>query len=398
MQSLWRDADADAFAADPVGLRVYTSRLLGREPSLVLHGGGNTSVKAKGPDVLGHEEELLYVKGSGWDLATIERAGFSPVRIRVLHEVAALSAITDSELVRVQRSAMTDPGAPDPSVEAVLHAIIPAAYVDHTHADAVVALTNTPNGEELAREVFGERVLIVPYVMPGFALARTVFELSRGIDWQRYDGMILLHHGVFTWGDTARASYEAMIRLITVAEELLASRGAFAVARGSSVEDLPSLARLRRAASAAAGRPMFAQSNTSHEAAGFAALANVRELAGRGPLTPDHVIRTKNTPVVIGADPEADVHAYVEAYRQYFERCATRSKQMLDPAPRWAVWPGFGTVAFGTTMSQAAIVSDIAEHTVAAIQWAESIGGWRALPERDLFGVEYWELEQAKLA
>jgi rhamnose utilization protein RhaD (predicted bifunctional aldolase and dehydrogenase)/NAD(P)-dependent dehydrogenase (short-subunit alcohol dehydrogenase family) len=400
MQSSWSDDDARQFGDDALGARVYTSRLLGRESSLVLHGGGNTSVKASGPDALGDVEELLYVKGSGWDLATIERAGFAPVRMSVLRRLAARDAITDAELVHVQRAALTDPRAPDPSVEALLHAIIPARFVDHTHADAVVALTNTPNGEANVRRAFGDRVLVVPYVMPGFALARAVRELSRGIDWTRFDGMILLSHGVFTWGDSARESYERMIQLVSAGEAFLACHDAMRVKRLDPGQplDLVALSRLRCAVSAAAGRAMLALANTSAEACGFAGMANVGDVGRRGPLTPDHVIRTKRIPVVVSDDPSRDVRVFADEYRAYFARCSNGSKTMLDPAPRWAVWPGRGTIAFGATRKDAAVVTDIVEHTVAAIQWAEALGGWRALLERDVFDVEYWELEQAKLA
>jgi rhamnose utilization protein RhaD (predicted bifunctional aldolase and dehydrogenase)/NAD(P)-dependent dehydrogenase (short-subunit alcohol dehydrogenase family) len=399
MKSLWNDSDATRFGGDPLGLRVYTSRLIGQDPSLVLYGGGNTSVKASGRDLLGHEHDLLYVKGSGWDLATIERAGFAPVRISVLHEVAHAPSISDSDLVRVQRSALVDPGAPDPSVEAVLHAIIPAKYVDHTHADVVVALTNTPNGEADVRSVFGERMLVVPYVMPGFALAKAVHEMSQGIDWSRFDGMILMHHGVFTWGETARDSYESMIGLVSRAEEFLHGRGAFAaVARTPSRgEDLATLSKIRHAVSDIAGRPMVAVMNSSAEAAGFAGLPDVASIATRGPLTPDHVIRTKSVPVVIANDAVGDVRSFVIGYRDYFARCSDGTQRRLDSAPRWAVWPGHGVLAFGGTRPQAEIVADITSHTIAAIQWAEALGGWRALHERDVFAVEYWELEQAKL-
>ncbi|HTG84334.1 MAG TPA: class II aldolase/adducin family protein, partial [Gemmatimonadales bacterium] len=227
MKSLWNDKEASGSEGDPLRLRVYTSRLLGQEPSLVLHGGGNTSVKTTATTLFGDREELLYIKGSGWDLATIESAGFAPVRLQVLTRMAELPRLTDTEMVRAQRAAMTDPGAPTPSVEAILHAIIPFTFVDHTHADAVVAISNTPGGEARIREVYQDRVLVVPYVMPGFVLARKVFELSRGLDWSRYEGMVLLHHGIFSWGNDARSSYERMIELVTTAEDYLQKKKAW---------------------------------------------------------------------------------------------------------------------------------------------------------------------------
>jgi rhamnose utilization protein RhaD (predicted bifunctional aldolase and dehydrogenase)/NAD(P)-dependent dehydrogenase (short-subunit alcohol dehydrogenase family) len=401
MQSLWNDAEAASLGSDPVKLRVYTSRLLGREPSLVLHGGGNTSVKATAPNLFGETEEILYIKGSGWDLATIGAAGFAPVRLAVLRRLAELPRLSDSAMVRALRAALTDPAAPTPSVEAILHAIIPAAFVDHTHADAVVALSNTPDGEASIRRLYGDRVLVVPYVMPGFVLARAVFERTRELDWRGLEGMILLHHGVFTWGPDARTSYERMIALVTRAEEYLRQTGAWEAPRRTASACRPgdeiTLARLRRAVSLAAGQPMIASLDASPEAAGFAGRPDLGAIATRGPLTPDHVIRTKPLPALLTADPEPVVAAYVEAYRAYFARHARPEHVPLDPAPRWVLWPGRGSVSLGTGAAEAGIVADIARHTMRAIQWAEALGGWRALDPAHLFDVEYWELEQAKL-
>jgi rhamnose utilization protein RhaD (predicted bifunctional aldolase and dehydrogenase)/NAD(P)-dependent dehydrogenase (short-subunit alcohol dehydrogenase family) len=399
MQNRWAEEAAARHGADPLSMRVYSSRLLGCESSLVLHGGGNTSLKATAADPFGTTHDVLYVKGSGWDLATIGPQGFAPVRLDLLRRLAELPSLADSALMRAQRSALLDPGAPDPSIEAVLHAMIPFAYVDHTHADAVVAITNTPNGAEQAHAAFGPRLLLVPYVMPGFKLARAVGDLTRSIDWGRCDGLILIGHGIFTWGSSAKASYDAMIRLVTAAEEYLDARGAFRSVRRSEcgTEDLVTLARVRRDVSAAAGRPMVARLNRSAEACGFAGHEKVQSIAARGPVTPDHVIRTKRVPLILGDDPTGAVRSYGDAYGDYFRRHADGGLTMLDPAPRWAVWRDRGLIAFGLTVADANVVHDIVEHTAAVIQWAEALGGWCALSEPDLFAVEYWELEQAKL-
>jgi rhamnose utilization protein RhaD (predicted bifunctional aldolase and dehydrogenase)/NAD(P)-dependent dehydrogenase (short-subunit alcohol dehydrogenase family) len=409
MQSRWNDADA-ARCASPLELRVYTSRLLGLEPSLVLHGGGNTSVKAKAANLFGELEDLLYIKGTGWDLATIEAAGFAPVKLEVLRKLADLPSLSDSEMVRAQRAAMSDPGAPTPSVEAILHAIIPFSYVDHTHADAVVAVSNTADGERRIREIYGDAVLVVPYVMPGFVLARVVRELTLAADWEWLTGIVLLQHGIFSFGADARSSYEGMIALVSRAEEYLAKHGAFGnattdftdgtdeVAEGGMVREL---AALRRAVGRAKGGPVVARLDRSAGAVAFSARADVAAIAGRGPLTPDHVIRTKPVPLVAegegGGDWEDAVAGYGERYRQYFARHVTKGLSCLDPAPRWVVWRGQGFVTFGTSARDAGIVGDIARHTARAIGWAEALGGWQALPEPEVFGVEYWELEQAKL-
>ncbi|MES1186533.1 MAG: bifunctional aldolase/short-chain dehydrogenase [Myxococcales bacterium] len=403
MKSLWNEQEAAERAASPLALRVYTSRLLGREPALVLHGGGNTSVKVREPNLFGETEHLLYVKGSGWDLATIEAKGFAPVRMDTLLKLAALERLSDTDMVRVQKAAMTDPNAPTPSVEAILHALIPFDFVDHTHSDAVVAITNTPGGEETIQRVLGERVLYIPYVMPGFALARLVYERTRDTDWSKYDGMVLQHHGIFSFANDARESYERMIRLVTLAEDFLKAKGALkaepaaAPAPVEAAEALQQLAALRRAVSLKAGAAQIALLDGSENALGYANHGRVAEISGRGPLTPDHVIHTKRTPLVLAQDIAQSVEDYARQYLGYFERNATVGLVALDAAPKWVVWPGHGVVSFGVAAKRAGVVADIVRHTMRAQGWAETLGGWQALPERDIFDVEYWELEQAKI-
>jgi rhamnose utilization protein RhaD (predicted bifunctional aldolase and dehydrogenase)/NAD(P)-dependent dehydrogenase (short-subunit alcohol dehydrogenase family) len=399
MKSLWNNDDATRYQND-LSLRVYTSRLLGREPALVLHGGGNTSVKANTTNLFEETETLLYVKGSGWDLATIEAAGFAPVKLDVLKKMAQLNQLSDAEMVRVQRSAMTDPSAPNPSVEAILHAIIPFKFVDHTHADAVVTITNTDEGEARIREIYGDRVLIVPYVMPGFILAKKIYEQTQGVDWTKLEGMILMNHGVFSFADDAKTSYERMIELVTAAENYLAEKNASLVlpSQVSVKENLLTLAGIRKTVSDIKGAAMIAKLESNRESVSFSNLPNVASIATRGPLTPDHVIRTKPIPVILGEEANEDIARYVEGYKAYFERHSQPQLTRLNPAPCWAVWPGSGTISFGRSVKEAQIISDIKAHTIEAIQLAELLGGWKALPESDQFEMEYWELEQAKLA
>lgn len=401
MNSLWNESEAAACQGDPLKLRVYTSRLIGKDPALVLHGGGNTSVKAKAANLFGETEEILYVKGSGWDLATIEPQGFSPVRMETLLKLAKLESLSDSDMVRVQKSAMTDPNAPAPSVEAILHALIPFQYVDHTHADAVVAVSNTPGGPERMRSIYGDRVLYVPYCMPGFILAKKVFELARGADWNKYEGMVLLHHGIFSFANDAKTSYERMVKLVSQAEDFIRQNGKFTApvqARRAPLAHA-TLAKLRRDVSRAAGTPMLCRLNASDEALSYSNLPDVATVATRGPLTPDHVIHTKRTPLIIERDDAIDgaLAQYVSDYKKYFERNTDGKLTCLDPAPRWAVWPQRGVLAFGANTKRTNVVADIVRHTMRGEQWAESLGGWKALPEKDIFEVEYWELEQAKL-
>ena len=405
MKSRWDESVAQTLNNDPLKLRVYTSRLLGQESDLVLHGGGNTSVKATVKTFLGDEEEVLYVKGSGWDLSTIEAPGFAPVRLSVLQRLAELEQLTDSEMVTQQRAAMLDPNAPNPSVEAILHAIIPYAFVDHTHADAVVTLTNNPTGEARIREVYGDcqrhsrakRVLLIPYVMPGFILARKIRELTQGIDWSQYDGMILMNHGIFSFADDARTAYETMIELVSKAEDYLQHHNAVSFSEAEPQADWLTLAQIRQQVSQIKGAPMLAQLDQRPEAVGFSSLPNVEAIATRGPITPDHVIRTKAIPVVLGDEAGQAITTFADAYCQYFERNTDGELTQLDSAPRWAVWQRYGTIAFDRTVKATGIITDIIEHTRRTIQMGEVLGGWQALDEKSLFDMEYWELEQAKL-
>ena len=408
MISLWNDDEAKRFSDNPLELRAYTSRLLGSKSDLVLHGGGNTSVKAKIKNFFGDIEEVLYIKGSGWDLKTIQTSGFAPVKLKVLKRMAELDRLSDTDMIQLQKTAMTDPAAPNPSVEAILHAIIPFKYVDHTHADAVVTITNNEKGKRLIRTIYKDKVLIVPYVMSGFILAKKVYEMTRNINWHDVEGIILMNHGIFTFSDNARASYEQMIHLVSLAENYLQATGAFdSIVRAEAKEDLLTLAEIRKQVSLTKGSAMIARLDNRPEACGFANLTNIDLIATRGPLTPDHVLRTKQIPVIIKKDIEKEITGFCLAYKEYFQRntdspcsrtvAAGGHLLCLDPAPRWAVWPHHGIMAFGQSVKEANIVFDIAFHTIRAIQWGEAIGGWKALPEKDIFDLEYWELEQAKL-
>lgn len=401
MNSLWNDSEAATFGTDPLGQRVYTSRLLGRNPELVLHGGGNTSVKVDETDFFGEPVSLCYVKGSGWDLATIERAGFAPVRMDALLKMAQLATMSDTDMVLQQRAAMTDPNAPAASIEAILHAILPFKFVDHSHANAIAALTCSSDGEARVREVFGKRVIIVPYVMPGFVLAKTVAELIEGRDLRKegIDGMVLLKHGLFTFADEARRSYELHIELVTMAEKWLSQKSpGYRPATADAKEDLFGLATLRRAVSKVRGVPVIAKLDSSPQAVGYANADGVADFGTRGPLTPDHSIRTKRAPACVsGDDIEGSVAKFAEDYKAYYDRNKGEGHTMLDPAPRFVIWPGHGLVSFGTTDSEAGIVADIAEATHRTISLAQAVGRWEPLPERDIFEIEYWELEQAKL-
>ena len=398
MKSNWKDSEAKKLKGDLLKLRVYTSRLLGNNEDLVMHGGGNTSVKVKETNIFGEEEEILYVKGSGWDLATIEAPGFAPVKLSALHRLAQLDTLSDVDMVKNQRMAMTNPSAPNPSVEAILHAIIPYTFVDHTHADAVVTVTNTPGGKKRIQEIYGDKILIIPYVMPGFILAKKIYEMTKNIDWDSIDGMVLMNHGVFTFHDNPKVSYEKMISIVDASEKYLKKQGANAIkGKGKGKIDGLQLATLRRQVSAVWNKPVLAKLDRSASAKTFSELSNVAKITSRGPLTPDHIIRTKRTPMMVSDNAEKDLEKYVKDYKAYYKKYNTGEQTLLDQAPRWAIVPGTGVVSFGPTVKHTRIIEDIARHTQRAIFQAEHLGGWKALGKGDLFEMEYWSLEQAKL-
>ena len=400
MKSLWNDNDAKKYGKSLLAKRVYTSRLLGANPDLVLHGGGNTSVKIKKKDFFGISKEYLYVKGSGCDLATINEDDFSACVMQDLLSLSLMDELRDTNMVNQSRASMLDPNSLTPSIEAIVHAVIPSKYVDHTHADSILSLTNCPNGRKNISDLFGDSVIVVPYVMPGFDLAKEVRKKIQKAQLNKVEGMILMNHGIFTFDDDPRSSYEKMIRLVSRAERYIKKK--------ISKKKLPSLksqgispndlSRLRKVVSEWRGQPVLASFDNDIKSTNFACLKNIKSISTRGPLTPDHVIRTKRTPAIIGSNIIDSIDKYVDDYTKYFNRHASNDLTMLDPAPRWAIWPNKGIVYFGKNDKEISIIRDIVRHTIKTIQQTElAFGSWKALSASKLFDIEYWELEQAKL-
>ncbi|MFA7242491.1 MAG: bifunctional aldolase/short-chain dehydrogenase [Sulfuricellaceae bacterium] len=403
MKNLWNDEEAARYSGD-LGLRVYTSRLLGRDKTLVLHGGGNTSVKIREKNLFGEEEEILYVKGSGWDLESIEEGGFAPVHMPHLLKLAQLETLSDPQMVNELLTHMTRAGAPAPSIETILHAALPYKFVDHTHANAVVTITNTVDGEARIRAIYGDSVVVIPYVMPGFDLARLCARKFAAEAGAGTVGMVLMNHGIFSFGDTAQVAYGRMIELVSKAEDYLAQQGAWEIppAPASTLATglKTGLATLRRDISKAAGQTMLVATHSDERSRDFARRTDIATISQQGPATPDHVIRTKRVPLI-----GRDVAAYGVDYRAYFEAHAAQAAgelikpplTMLDPAPRVILDPDLGLCAVGRSAKDAAIVAEIYQHTMDVITRATALGGFRALPAQDIFEVEYWDLEQAKL-
>ncbi len=380
--------------------RCYTAQLLGADPTLVLHGGGNTSVKGPFTDETGQVHEALFVKGSGWDLASIEPPGHPAVDLTRLRPLRALDTLDDAQMVNAHRTRLFDASAPSPSVETLLHAFLPHRFIDHSHANAIVALTNLAEGRRHVEAALGglPEVAVVDYVMPGFALAKACAD---AVD-AHPDciGLVLLKHGLFTFGDTARESYERHVLLVDRARRYLAENApAPAVpeadldrARERARQALPTLRKLLQK------RWIF---DFRVDAGLLAALEHedLAHFARSGPLTPDHVIRTKARPWIPGDDPAESLDAYHAAYRSYVEANLPRHPgvQHLDPDPRVIWMPGIGVFGLGNTAKAAAIAADIAEHTLRVKHQAAALGPYQGLPEPDLFDMEYWSLEQAKL-
>jgi rhamnose utilization protein RhaD (predicted bifunctional aldolase and dehydrogenase)/NAD(P)-dependent dehydrogenase (short-subunit alcohol dehydrogenase family) len=426
MQSRWSDTDAKDFIAryadkgvnPDIALRTYTTRLLGGDPKLVLHGGGNTSVKTQVKDMLGSDVEVLCVKGSGWDMGNIEPQGLPAVRLAELRRLRALPKLSDEDMVNFQRINLLDSSAPNPSVEALLHAFLPHKFVDHTHSTAVLAITDRPDGEELVRKIYGKRVAIVPYNIPGFKLAKAVADVyDRNPD---VEGLILLRHGIFTFADDAKTAYERMIEFVTLAEEHLsqARRPLKPIALPKHIASLAEVAPILRGAVALEKNEMAGTAKrqilcfrTNPRILEYVNGADVTRYSQVGVVTPDHTIRTKNWPLVVPAPDAHDlegwktqvraaVAAFVARYHDYFARNnahAEPKKTELDPLPRVILVPGIGLFGVGATAKDAAIAADIAENAVEVISDVEATGTYASISEADMFDVEYWSLEQAKL-
>jgi rhamnose utilization protein RhaD (predicted bifunctional aldolase and dehydrogenase)/NAD(P)-dependent dehydrogenase (short-subunit alcohol dehydrogenase family) len=427
MKSGFDAAEAARFVSEhrdvheDVALRTYTARLLGRSPALVLHGGGNTSVKTTAKTRLGESVAVLCVKGSGWDLATIEPAGHPACRIEHLKKMLAAREMSDVDMVNELRLSLLDAGAPTPSVEALLHASLPAKYIDHTHADAVLAVADQPDAEKICREIWGDDLLFVPYVMPGFVLAKRCDELFKKAvaEGRKPRVMVLERHGIFTWGDTAQESYDAMIAAVTKAESYAGENANTAEAPPAvrdtalTVRLLPILRGVLAKAHGLAEESGLVCDVRATEL-GFLERADIRTLVAKGCATPDHVIRTKPTALFFAPHPHADdasltaalekaVKEYAAEYDAYFETNAKRAaangekKTKLDSFPRVFLVPKVGIISFAKTKKEAAIAADIYEHTREVMTNASSVGTYSPVSMADLFDVEYWSLEQAKI-
>ena len=383
-----------------LALCVYASHLLGSEPGLVLHGGGNTSVKT--------EEDILYVKGSGSDLARMTPEGFPALDLEGLAELQALDQLSDAQMMKTLRAAKLDPDAPNPSVETLLHAFLPNKYVSHTHSNAVLALTNQADGASRAANVFGAKVAVLPYAMPGFALAKKAAAARRKNP--DIEGMVFIKHGLFTFGETAKEAYDSMIKLVTLAEGALKKTGKKNLAGVKLPKKLSPVQEIAPIIRGALGPGWLLDFRTNPPIKNF---VNGRELARygqAGPATPDHVIWTKPKPLILpapdaaldnyGAKVDQAVQGFEARYLNYYVKNNQRfngEKVVRDASPRVVLVPGVGLFGVGRSLRDASIAADLAEVNVNVITEAEVLGRYRPASEADIFDIEYWSPEAAKL-
>jgi rhamnose utilization protein RhaD (predicted bifunctional aldolase and dehydrogenase)/NAD(P)-dependent dehydrogenase (short-subunit alcohol dehydrogenase family) len=403
--------------ARELALRIYTSRLLGSDTKLVLHGGGNTSLKTRIRDAFGDDVEVLRIKASGADMATVAADGMPAVRLAALRRLRALETISDEELVAIERANLIDQAAPNPSVEVMLHAFLPHAFIDHTHAAAVLSVIDQPDGEKKCADAFGDRLAFVPYLMPGFGLAKKAIEVFERL--KPSDGLILGKHGIVTFGASAREAYERMIEMVSLAEDFIArnAKPRIVATLWRELKPMAEVGPIIRGACSqkdekieGAWRRPILEFRGGETVVSFLQ-SDLSRLRDGGVITPDHTVRTKNWPLVL-PHPEAGkaedfaratreaVDAFVARYRWYFKRHNTRaggSKRELDPLPRVALVPGHGLLGLGHTKRDAMIAADIAEEWIGVVGDAERIGQFESISEAEIFDVEYWPLEQAKL-
>jgi rhamnose utilization protein RhaD (predicted bifunctional aldolase and dehydrogenase)/NAD(P)-dependent dehydrogenase (short-subunit alcohol dehydrogenase family) len=449
MKNRWNDSAAAlaiktyADVSEDIALRVYTSRLIGADPALVLHGGGNTSVKSSAKNRVGEEVSALYVKGSGWDLDTLEPPGLPGVKLDALLKLRKLDSLSDEDMVNEQRINLLNASSPNPSVETLLHAFLPHKFVDHSHADSILVIANQPNVAKLCREIYGDTFALVPYIMPGFLLAKAAAQAYEKNPNVR--GLVLVNHGLFTFGETAKESYDRHIEAVTLAENFIVGKkkkilspanGSQTVLNGAEI-----FARvapvLRGLYADKTGLSWTVRQREDDFASEFASSAECATWSQIGTVTPDHVIRTKQKPLLLNPqcldDPSTlweeiskSLDTYIENYNHYFEtnkktkqvealqrssnqnqeaphdvsKLAPRGvveKKQLDPLPRVVLLRGVGLVTIGKTIKETGISADLYQHTLDVIHKAFSVGQYTPLKDDDLFDMEYWSLEQAKL-
>ncbi|WP_440932691.1 bifunctional aldolase/short-chain dehydrogenase [Candidatus Pelagibacter sp.] len=396
-----------------MALRVYTTRLLGRNSELVLHGGGNTSVKTSIKDIDGKNYEVLCVKGSGWDMAEIEPAGLPAVKLNPLLALKNKKYLSDEDMVAYQKRNLIDIKSPNPSVETFLHAFLPFKFVDHTHSDAIMDVTNRQNGKDLCKKIFGAKVSIVPYVMPGFGLAQKINEVYNKNP--NINCLILLNHGIFTFDNDAKKSYDLMIKYVSIAEKTIRKlkRKKIKQIKKYNTKFKPHEIApiLRGLLTEKKDQKFILNYRTNKNLNYFINGKDVKRYSGIGTATPDHVIRVKPFPLVISPKENSSIedfkklaeksfNDYRKKYVRYFntnKKKVKGKKTMLDTSPRVILVQNVGLFSVGDSLKASKIAGDLTETNARVISSVEETTKYKFIPEKDLFDVEYWSLEQAKI-
>jgi len=399
--------------SEDLALRVYTTRLLGRNKKLVLHGGGNTSVKTKIKDIDGKKYDVLCVKGSGWDMADIEPEGLPAVKLEPLLSLKNKKYLSDEDMVSYQKKNLINIKSPNPSVETFLHAFLPFKYVDHTHADAILNITNRPGGLNFCKKIFGDKVSIVPYVMPGFMLSKKVSEIY-SIN-PNINCLILMNHGIFTFADDAKEAYSLMIKYVSQAERAIKKlkvKKIKQIKNFSTKFTVQEIAPIIRGLSANNKDQKFIVNyRLNKHLKYFMNGKNVRSYSSKGTATPDHVIRVKPFPLIITPKKNSSIEEfkltaekafnnYRKKYVNYFNVNKNKVKEkkvMLDTSPRVVFVQNIGMFSIGKDLNSAKIAGDLTDTNAKVIASVEETSTYKFIPEKDLFDVEYWTLEQAKI-
>ncbi len=421
MKNNWSNSEAKKYIkkyrtlghSKDMALRVYTTRLLGRNSELVLHGGGNTSVKTTLKDIDGKKYDVLCVKGSGWDMAEIEPEGLPAVKLKPLLSLKNKKYLSDEDMVSYQKRNLINIKSPNPSVETFLHAFLPFKFVDHTHSDAIMNVTNRPGGLNFCKKIFGSKVNIVPYVMPGFGLAQKINEVySKN---PNINCLILMNHGIFTFADNAKDAYGLMIKYVTQAEKAikkLKSKKIKQVKKYSTKFNPYEVAPIIRGLlSENKDQKFIINYRINQKLKYFINGKNVKSYSSKGTATPDHVIRVKPFPLVITPKKNSSVDEfkltakkafqnYRKKYVNYFninKKKVKGKKIMLDTSPRVILVQNLGMFSVGKDLKSARIAGDLTETNAKVISSVEETSKYKFIPEKDLFDVEYWSLEQAKI-
>ena len=411
MKSLWNDKTAQQYVRDykkkkinkDLALRIYTTHLLGKNPKLVLHGGGNSSVKSVGKNLYKKDVNLIYVKGSGWDMSNLNELGMPGLELNPLLETIKLYELNDNDMVNLLRSNLINANAPNPSVETLLHAYLPFKFVDHTHSNAFLSILNQPNPQAIIKKIFGNKLGIVPYIMPGFSLAKECFKVFNKDE--KVEGLALINHGIFTFGNTAKQSYERMINFVSDVENYISKNKiklkTHITKSKINVSDI--VLSIRKSFSSYSNKKWILKFHNDNDDRSIASTQNLNNLLNKGPVTPDHVIRIKSKILFISKNKylkiDEEIKKYCLSYKKYFlkNKNFVNNCKIIDPLPRIIVLEGIGIVSSGKKLKDQKISYDVFKSMASSVLDAERIGRFKSIVERDIFKMEYWPLERAKL-